>query len=345
MLYTRVSSRGSLTGSVGISGPFSSLVWAARLKATSTLRAAFELACDLVGGINKTCNSRSYLPTSDSLPSTQVREQTCFGKPALHTPIHFLASMNSRSSALLVAGCCLASAQQPPLPQQPQAAASPRTSAAGLPGGLRNLENIRRKRVLTTRLEAQEARRRQEAEVADNDQQPNQQQPQQTVFSAEDADAFFAESNFFDLRHLQQNSLNTDAPTVEDTDPTTDTPAPTPVDCNSDPDVREEAVMDLLGPISPDLDDPSTPAGEAAEWILNGDPAMPDPCRDPDAVVDRFALATFYYSTGGEQWRNNDAWLSEEDACDWFGVRCDGDTIVELNMGKSSQVKEVRFAC
>lgn len=249
--------------------------------------------------------------------------------------------MDSRSSALLVAGCCLASAQQP-LPQQPQAAASPRTSDAGLPGGLRNLENIRRKRVLTTRLEAQEALRRQEAEVADNDQQPNQQQPQQTVFSAEDADAFFAESNFFDLRHLQQsNSLNTDAPTVENTDPTTDTPAPTPLD----PDVREEAIMDLLGPISPDLDDPSTPAGEAAEWILNGDPAMPDPFRDPDAVVDRFVLATFYYSTGGEQWRNNDAWLSEEDACDWFGVRCDGDTIVELNMGKSSQVKEVRFAC
>ena len=152
---------------------------------------------------------------------------------------------------------------------------------------------------------------------------------------AEDADAFFAESNFFDLRHLQQNSLDTDAPTIETTDD--QTPAPTPVDCNSDPDVREDAVMDLLGPISPDLDDPSTPAGEAAEWILNGDPAMPDPCRDPDAVVDRFALATFYYSTGGEQWRNNDAWLSEEDACDWFGVRCDGDVIVELNMGKSSQ--------
>ena len=125
--------------------------------------------------------------------------------------------------------------------------------------------------------------------------------------------------------------MDTDAPTVDDTD--APTPAPTPLDCNSDPDVREAAVDELLSSVSDDIDDPSTPAGQAAEWILNGDPAMPDPCRDPDAVVGRFALTTFYYSTGGEQWRNNDGWLTEAPACDWFGVGCDGDNIVELNMG------------
>lgn len=235
--------------------------------------------------------------------------------------------MNSRSSALLVAGCCLVSAQQQPEQQQQAAAAAPRTSA-GLPGGLRNLENIRRKRVLTTRLEAQEQARRRQA-AADNG---NAREPQesQSIYSAEDADAFFAESNFFDLRHLQK-SMATDAPTVDDTD--APTPAPTPLDCNSDPAVREAAVDELLSSVSDDIDDPSTPAGQAAEWILNGDPAMPDPCRDPDAVVGRFALTTFYYSTGGEQWRNNDGWLTEAPACDWFGVGCDGDSIVELNMG------------
>ena len=239
--------------------------------------------------------------------------------------------MSSRaSSALLVAGCCLVSAQQ----QQPeQQHAVPRTSA-GLPGGLRNLENIRRKRVLTTRLEAQEQARQRRA-AADNGStlaDQAQQQPQQTtqsIYSAEDADAFFAESNFFDLRHLQK-SMDTDAPTADES-----TPAPTPVDCNSDPDVREAAVAELLSSVSDDANDPSTPAGQAAEWILSGDPAMPDPCRDPDAVVGRFALTTFYYSTGGEQWRNNDGWLSEAPACDWFGVGCDGDNIVELNMGAS----------
>ena len=240
--------------------------------------------------------------------------------------------MSSRaSSALLVAGCCLVSAQQQQSEQQQQPlAAAPRTSA-GLPGGLRNLENIRRKRVLTTRLEAQE-QARQRAASADNGNPRQQRQLQQpeSIYSAEDADAFFAESNFFDLRHLQQ-SMDTDAPTVDDTD--APTPAPTPLDCNSDPDVREAAVDDLLSPISDDIGDPSTPAGQAAEWILNGDPAMPDPCRDPDAVVTRFALTTFYYSTGGEQWRNNDGWLTEAPACDWFGVGCDGDNIVELNMG------------
>ena len=238
--------------------------------------------------------------------------------------------MNSRaSSALLVAGCCLVSAQQQqPEQQQPAAAAAPRTSA-GLPGGLRNLENIRRKRVLTTRLEAQEQARQRRAADNGNNAQQQEQQPE-SIYSAEDADAFFAESNFFDLRHLQK-SMVTDAPTVDDTDAPTF--APTPLDCNSDPDVREAAVDELLSSISDDIDDPSTPAGQAAEWILNGDPAMPDPCRDPDAVVGRFALTTFYYSTGGEQWRNNDGWLTEAPACDWFGVGCDGDNIVELNMG------------
>ena len=240
--------------------------------------------------------------------------------------------MNSRaSSALLVAGCCLVSAQQQQQQQQqqqPAAAAVPRTSA-GLPGGLRNLENIRRKRVLTTRLEAQEQARQRRAADNVNNAQQQLQQPE-SIYSAEDADAFFAESNFFDLRHLQK-SMDTDAPTVDDTD--APTAAPTPLDCNSDPDVREAAVDELLSSISDDIDDPSTPAGQAAEWIRNGDPAMPDPCLDPDAVIGRFALTAFYYSTGGEQWRNNDGWLTEAPACDWFGVGCDGDNIVELNMG------------
>jgi len=223
--------------------------------------------------------------------------------------------MNSRSSALFVAGCCLVSAQQQPEQAQAQV---PRKSA-GLPAGLRNLENIRRKRVLVTRLEAQESRRQEE----EQQQQQQQRLSSSTTYTAEDADAFFAESNFFELRNLQQDSLP---------------PTPTPTPCNDDPEVRAEAVDELLSSVSDDIDDPSTPAGQAAEWILNGDPAMPDPCLDPDAVIGRFALTAFYYSTGGEQWRNNDAWLTEAPACDWFGVGCDGDNIIELNMGKSAKV-------
>jgi hypothetical protein len=47
---------------------------------------------------------------------------------------------------------------------------------------------------------------------------------------------------------------------------------------------------------------------------------------DPDVstftnveVLQRFALATLYYATGGENWRNNDGWLDYNVAeCDWF---------------------------
>lgn len=35
--------------------------------------------------------------------------------------------------------------------------------------------------------------------------------------------------------------------------------------------------------------------------------------------LQRFALATFYYSTGGERrWKNKEGWLSDEDECTWY---------------------------
>lgn len=93
--------------------------------------------------------------------------------------------------------------------------------------------------------------------------------------------------------------------------------------------------MDLLASLFSDLGDSTRPAGLAVDWILNSDTALPDPCLDPDTVVQRFILATLYYSTLGEEWLRNDRWLAEEDVCVWFGVGCDGDNnIVELNMSE-----------
>ena len=34
--------------------------------------------------------------------------------------------------------------------------------------------------------------------------------------------------------------------------------------------------------------------------------------------IQRFALATFYYSTEGDSWTRNDGWLSDDDECNWY---------------------------
>ncbi|CAB9502854.1 Leucine Rich Repeat [Seminavis robusta] len=64
------------------------------------------------------------------------------------------------------------------------------------------------------------------------------------------------------------------------------------------------------------LEDPMTPQSRAYEWIMN------DPNRTsyPDwKVLQRFALAVFYYSTGGEEWNLQKDWLSYTvDECSWY---------------------------
>jgi Leucine-rich repeat (LRR) protein len=43
-------------------------------------------------------------------------------------------------------------------------------------------------------------------------------------------------------------------------------------------------------------------------------------------LLQRFALATLYYGTGGDAWTNKENWLTATDACDWYpGGLCDYD--------------------
>jgi hypothetical protein len=102
--------------------------------------------------------------------------------------------------------------------------------------------------------------------------------------------------------------------------------------CESLP--REEAMESILvettdGPI---LSDPSTPQGMAYRWILNDDPLQIDPCTYP-TVQSRYALATFYFSTGGDNWIVNTGWLSVAGECDSFGITCVDGKITSITMG------------
>ena len=97
------------------------------------------------------------------------------------------------------------------------------------------------------------------------------------------------------------------------------------------------------------LDQVGSPQKAALSWIINVDPAFLTP--DSPRFVQRYLLATFYYSTttNGRSWahcgksqsgesstcktpsnwvsRCAKRWLSEEHECLWFGVLCGNDNV------------------
>lgn len=70
----------------------------------------------------------------------------------------------------------------------------------------------------------------------------------------------------------------------------------------------------------------------AYQFVLD-DPYLENPCGK--RVDQRYALATLYYSTNGNSWKNNEGWLEPVDECTWAGVTCDDFNVVtELKLGK-----------
>jgi hypothetical protein len=116
--------------------------------------------------------------------------------------------------------------------------------------------------------------------------------------------------------------------------PTAGTPAPTietppPSEAPMEESAKNEMKAILLQ-ASPDsfesLDDVSSPQYRALDWLLE------DPLYSTYSgarVVQRWAMATFFFSTNGNNWDQSDNWLGEMNECSWFSKRqndvCDGD--------------------
>ena len=109
--------------------------------------------------------------------------------------------------------------------------------------------------------------------------------------------------------------------------------SPSPPECESLS--REEAYQLVLLAVTdgPVLANPTTPQGMALRFLLNDDSAQLDPCEVP-TIVQRYALATFYFSTDGEDWENNDRWLSSSDECNWHGITCNGGSVTDIDLCK-----------
>ena len=121
-------------------------------------------------------------------------------------------------------------------------------------------------------------------------------------------------------------SRPTPAPSPRPTPPPDGGPTQAPVDCLMGR-TREEYIFDLLVPITPAqiLNDPSTPQGMAFDYLANEDPHLDNPC-DSDTIEQRYGLTTFYYSTQGADWTDNQGWLGQDQECSWAGVECEGNS-------------------
>ena len=77
-----------------------------------------------------------------------------------------------------------------------------------------------------------------------------------------------------------------------------------------------------------------SPQYRAFEWLL-ADPGLPS--YPEDRILQRYALATFYFSTSGDTWQENSLWLSNENECNWFSRTasfpvCKSDQYVTLEL-------------
>ncbi|KAG7342627.1 two component regulator [Nitzschia inconspicua] len=105
--------------------------------------------------------------------------------------------------------------------------------------------------------------------------------------------------------------------------------------CRVSPQERIRAILAILDQVADSqlIRDPSTPQGQATEWILNVDDLA---CPTDPKLIQRWALAVFYFSTEGDGWvlcsdgdicnvppfEGDSAFLSDVNECGWAGIRC-----------------------
>jgi len=79
----------------------------------------------------------------------------------------------------------------------------------------------------------------------------------------------------------------------------------------------------------------TSPEQLALRWLLQDDPRQPNATTSRrQLIMTRYALATLWFSLGGNGWFNTEGWLTEKDCGEWFGVSCiDPETVYSLELG------------
>lgn len=65
-----------------------------------------------------------------------------------------------------------------------------------------------------------------------------------------------------------------------------------------------------------------SPQHKSMCWMIHDDPRKPDPRGNKARFLERYALVNLYMNTKGPGWSRSDHWLSKDDICDWYGIKC-----------------------
>jgi hypothetical protein len=94
------------------------------------------------------------------------------------------------------------------------------------------------------------------------------------------------------------------------------------------------------------LSDPTSPQSLAWEWLERQveQGLYADSGVSADALVTRFVLAVLYYSTAGNTWTSNTAWLSTQHVCEWYNdavEACNNETFAQLSLPKNNMTGSI----
>jgi hypothetical protein len=126
------------------------------------------------------------------------------------------------------------------------------------------------------------------------------------------------------------------------------------------PEQRSQMILDILdGVADPTLiRNVATPPGMATDWLINHD--VRQMCPDNPKIIQRWAAAVVYFSTGGNDWiqcgaMGTDAcgfenpfvekrrFLSEFNECEWAGISCNSESwVTEMEFGKKPPRRKSR---
>lgn len=103
--------------------------------------------------------------------------------------------------------------------------------------------------------------------------------------------------------------------------------------------LKETFIPTILPDFDEDIDSCDA-SNQALVWLSSG---INNAGESPDFVkTDRYALAYFYIQQGGVGWDDNSLWLSQVDACLWFGVSCNDDSMVtEVDVARNGLIGQV----
>jgi hypothetical protein len=95
-----------------------------------------------------------------------------------------------------------------------------------------------------------------------------------------------------------------------------------------------ETVMPLVNPDFNQHASSCTPDNLALAWLATDEYSIME--TNQEVLTNRYVLAFLFQVWSGPSWKDNLGWLSPTPECDWYGISCEENAIVGLELGGNS---------